>query len=160
MRIQKHKAVPQRNISLYDNVAFNCPKKAFDLISQYGNYPRPKSPEQLSSYLKDFALQGGEPALLKIAEIHPDRELILATHKCEECLVKDTEKSALQNKLQEAQEQLKTEKQMNFANMTGSQNNQNTVRVPSADSSGNFNNMQLFVATAFILLGIAYFTKK
>jgi hypothetical protein len=161
MRFQpQRKAVSQRNISLYDNVAFNCPSKAFELISQYGNYPKPKSPQQLSSYLKQFALQGGEPALLKIAEIHPDRELILATHKCEECLVKDTEASALKDKLHQTTEELKSEKQMAmFSNMTG-QNNQNSVKVPSADASANYNNMQLLVATAFILLGIAYFTKK
>ena len=163
----KKNVVPRiaKAVTLYDYIASCNPEKTYELISQYGTYPKPQTPEELAAYVKDYVRKNGQEAIKQIALIHPDRELIIDSHECDECTFKENERKILKDKLDEAISELRDEKQKKeynnfYSNLTGNTPNQQTVRVPSAEANTVYTNTHLFVMTAFILLGVAYIVKS
>jgi hypothetical protein len=68
-----------RKVTLYDYLASNVPSDAYAIISEgKENMPKPKNYHELSAQIKKYVTKNGETALLRLAEIHPDRELIEA----------------------------------------------------------------------------------
>ncbi len=69
-----------KELTLFDRIA--CSKEsqipASKLIVKYG-YPKPKNPNDMAHKLTAIALNHGETFLTEIANIHPDRDLILKT---------------------------------------------------------------------------------
>lgn len=163
----KKNVVPRiaKAVTLYDYIASCNPEKTYELISQYGTYPKPQTPEELAAYVKDYVRKNGQEAIKQIALIHPDRELIIDSHECDECTFKDNERKILKDKLDEAISELRDEKQKKeynnmYSNLVGSTPASQAVRVPSAEANTVYTNTHLFVMTAFILLGVAYIVKS
>jgi len=67
-----------RKVTIYDYLATNVPSDAFEVISEGSNMPKPKNSHELSAQIKRYITKNGETGLLRLAEIHPDRELIEA----------------------------------------------------------------------------------
>jgi len=60
---------------MYEYVAYNNPKGALALLNSYGL--RIRDQRNLGASLRKLVAQEGEPALRKIAELHPDKELLM-----------------------------------------------------------------------------------
>jgi hypothetical protein len=121
-----------KNITLYEYYANNCPKDAYELISKDGGYSRPQSPDELESQLKDYVNKNGEKGLKKLAEIHPDKDLIKSDCECSKH---------------------KGEKKENFSNANGNSN------IPDSQSE-QINLAKMMIFGGFILVGIALIMKK
>lgn len=65
-------------VTLYDYLATNVPSDAYEIVSEGRNMPKPRNSRELSAQIKKYVTKNGETALLRLAEIHPDRELIEA----------------------------------------------------------------------------------
>lgn len=64
-------------ITIYDYLASKRPQESFDVLLATGkSVPYPRTTNQLAQMLKQFVQMGGEEALLVLAQIHPDKELI------------------------------------------------------------------------------------
>lgn len=64
-------------ITIYDYLASKRPQESFDVLLATGkSVPYPRTTNQLAQMLKQFVQMGGEDALLVLAQIHPDKELI------------------------------------------------------------------------------------
>lgn len=64
-------------MTLYDYIAAKSPSDAWSLLSEADHYlERPESEGEMSSLLRQYVDQGGEGALMRLAEIHPDKQLI------------------------------------------------------------------------------------
>ena len=124
-----------KKITIYEYFANNCPQDAYDLLSQQGDsYSRPQSPQELEGQLKDYVNKNGEKGLLKLAEIHPDKELITMVCDCKKS------KSVV-------------EKKENFSNANGNSN-------ISDSQSEQINLAKMMIFGGFILVGIALIMKK
>ena len=60
---------------MYEYVAYNNPQGALALLNSYGL--RIRDQRNLGASLRKLVAQEGEPALRKIAELHPDKELLM-----------------------------------------------------------------------------------
>jgi len=60
---------------MYEYVALNNPQGALNLLNSYGL--RIRDQRNLGASLRKLVAQEGEPALRKIAELHPDKELLI-----------------------------------------------------------------------------------
>jgi hypothetical protein len=126
-----------KKITIYEYFANNCPQDAYNLLSQEGsNYNRPQSPQELEGQLKDYVNKNGEKGLLKLAEIHPDKELITMVCDC-----KKTKNKSV------------AEKKDNFSNANGNSN-------ISDSQSEQINLAKMMIFGGFILVGIALIMKK
>lgn len=65
-------------VTIYDYLATNVPSDAFEVISEGRNMTKPRDSQELSAQIRKYVTNNGETALLRLAEIHPDRELIEA----------------------------------------------------------------------------------
>lgn len=64
-------------MTLYDYIADKSPSEAWHLLSSADRgLHRPDSREEMSSLLRQYVHQGGEGALMSLARIHPDRQLL------------------------------------------------------------------------------------
>lgn len=62
---------------MYQEIANENPKAAFQLISDYGyKVPRDITVDELADLLKQLVKRHGKPALAKVAKLHPDRDLL------------------------------------------------------------------------------------
>jgi len=65
------------NITLCDYIAYQNPKGAMAVLNESGMaYERPRNKGQLASLLKQYLAIGKDGALHKIAQAHPDKELL------------------------------------------------------------------------------------
>lgn len=60
---------------MYEYIAINNPHGAMSVLKSYGLKIRDK--RNLGSALRKLVAQEGEPALRRIADLHPDKELIM-----------------------------------------------------------------------------------
>jgi hypothetical protein len=60
---------------MYEYIAINNPYGAMSVLKSYGLKIRDK--RNLGSALRKLVAQEGEPALRRIADLHPDKELIM-----------------------------------------------------------------------------------
>jgi hypothetical protein len=54
-----------------------CNRKGGEAVLKKAGYPKPKNPKEMADMLAHFVTRDGENALLEIAKIHPDRELLV-----------------------------------------------------------------------------------
>ena len=144
--------VPQhKTITLYDYLASSVPTKVFDIINAKNTYRQPQSQRELTNQLKDFVKKNGESALIDLAKIHPDKDLI--NSDCDKC------KSAELNKKVEIKEpkELK-ETQIVYSNFNGDTKS-NTDGKEMIDKIKTINT-NMVILGAFVLLGVAYLVKK
>jgi len=66
-------------ITIYDYLASKRPQQSFDVLLATGkSVPYPRNTNQLAQMLRQYVQMGGEDALLVLAQIHPDKDLIEA----------------------------------------------------------------------------------
>lgn len=64
-------------ITIYDYLASKRPQQSFDVLLATGKQvPYPETSNQLAQMLKQYVQMGGEDALMVLAQIHPDKDLI------------------------------------------------------------------------------------
>jgi hypothetical protein len=142
-------------MSDYNDIARRNPQGAMNVISSFGYELVNRN--NLGQSLNELIANEGEPALRKVMEIHPDKDVILELFSNQETL--NTEKKGCGcsscNKKHEEQYE-------NFLNVTGSgvENSNKTTDNSSSNSSSNIlahqtNNIlivaSLFIATVLIL---------
>ena len=144
--------VPQhKTITLYDYLASSVPTKVFDIINAKNTYRQPQSQRELTNQLKDFVKKNGESALIDLAKIHPDKDLI--NSDCDKC------KSAELNKKVEIKEPKEIkETQIVYSNFNG-ETKSNTDGKEMIDKIKTINT-NMVILGAFVLLGVAYLVKK
>ena len=144
--------VPQhKTITLYDYLASSVPTKVFDIINAKNTYRQPQSQRELTNQLKDFVKKNGESALIDLAKIHPDKDLI--NSDCDKC------KSAELDKKMEIKEPKEIkETQIVYSNFNG-ETKSNTDGKEMIDKIKTINT-NMVILGAFVLLGVAYLVKK
>ena len=66
-------------ITIYDYLASKKPQESFEVLVSTGkSVPYPRNSSQLAQMLKQYVQMGGENALMILAQIHPDKDLIEA----------------------------------------------------------------------------------
>jgi len=67
----------QQKITICDYVAYKEPEKAYNVLKESGmNFEEPRNCAEIARCLKEYIAMDRDMALKKIAEIHPDKELI------------------------------------------------------------------------------------
>jgi len=127
-----------KNITIYEYFAHNCPQDAYAILSNDAgsDYRRPQTPQELEGQLKAYVNKNGEKGLLKLAEIHPDKELITMVCDCQKTKTNSV-----------------VEKKENFLNANGNSN-------ISDSQSEQINLAKMMIFGGFILVGIALIMKK
>ena len=64
----------------YSYIAQTRPREAVELCRNYGYQVAGKNVSNVATALKQLVARHGEPALLDMAEIHPDRDLLREGH--------------------------------------------------------------------------------
>jgi len=119
-----------RKVTIYDYLATNVPSDAFEVISEGTNMPKPRNSQELSTQIKRYVTTKGETGLMRLAEIHPDRELIEAI----------------------SVKTIKAEKNSdNFSNLSGNLSDKDKEYV---------NTTKLLMVGGFILVGLAIIMTK
>ena len=144
--------VPQhKTITLYDYLASSVPTKVFDIINAKNTYRQPQSQRELTNQLKDFVKKNGESALIDLAKIHPDKDLI--NSDCEKCKSAELDKKV---EIKEPKEIKET--QIVYSNFNG-ETKSNTDGKEMIDKIKTINT-NMVILGAFVLLGVAYLVKK
>ena len=129
-------------MSVYQYVADNDPKGAEMIINSFGYEVTDR--RNLGQSLSELVSQVGEPALRKVMEYHPDRDIIMELNsedKKSECGCGNC-KRANQNNDQ-------------YLNITGSETQKDT----KPDTLAHQTNVILVVATLFIVTALIYKNK-
>lgn len=127
-----------KRITIYDYIASSVPNDAHLLLNKYDKYSRARDVDELSAQLKQFVRKNGEMGLMAIAQIHPDRELLLEA-------IKETQK----------------ESKDNFVNANGGAETQNTATSKISDTTKETINMsKMMIYGSFLLIGLALVIKK
>ncbi len=128
-------------MSVYQYVADNDPRGAEMIINSFGYEVTDRS--NLGQSLTELVSQIGEPALKKVMEYHPDRDIILelnTDNKKSECSCGSCSK---------------TRTQENFMNASGNE----TPKETKPDTLAHQTNVILVVATLFIVTALIYKNK-
>ena len=129
-------------MSVYQYVADNDPKGAEMIINSFGYEVTDK--RNLGQSLAELVSQVGEPALLKVMEYHPDRDIIIelnSDNKKSECGCSSCKRA---NQYQDQ-----------YLNITGSE----TTKEAKPDTLAHQTNLILVVATLFIVTALIYKNK-
>lgn len=129
-------------MSVYQYVADNDPKGAEMIINSFGYEVTDK--RNLGQSLAELVSQVGEPALLKVMEYHPDRDIIIelnSDNKKSECGCSSCKRA---NQYQDQ-----------YLNITGSE----TTKESKPDTLAHQTNVILVVATLFIVTALIYKNK-
>ena len=144
--------VPQhKTITLYDYLASSVPTKVFDIINAKNTYRQPQSQREFTNQLKDFVKKNGESALIDLAKIHPDKDLI--NSDCDKCKSAELDKKV---EIKEPKEIKET--QIVYSNFNGDTKS-NTDGKEMIDKIKTINT-NMVILGAFVLLGVAYLVKK
>lgn len=128
-------------MSVYQYVADNDPKGAELIINSFGYEVTDR--RNLGQSLSELVSQVGEPALKKVMEYHPDREIILelnADDKKSECGCGNCKR---------------TRTQEHYMNASGAE----TAKDSKPDTLAHQTNVILVVATLFIVTALIYKNK-
>ena len=129
-------------MSVYQYVAENDPNGAEMIINSFGYEVTDK--RNLGQSLAELVSQVGEPALLKVMEYHPDRDILLelnSDNKKSECGCSSCKRA---NQYQDQ-----------YLNITGSE----TTKESKPDTLAHQTNVILVVATLFIVTALIYKNK-
>lgn len=127
------------NMSVYQYVADNDPKGAELIINSFGYEVTDR--RNLGQSLTELVSQIGEPALRKVMEYHPDKELILELNldkKKPECGCGNCTKTKVSKD--------------NYMNASGNE----TPKETKPDTLAHQTNVILVVATLFIVTALIY----
>ena len=128
-------------MSVYQYVADNDPKGAEMIINSFGYEVTDRS--NLGRSLSELVAQVGEPALKKVMEYHPDRDIILelnTDNKKSECTCGNCSRMRVQE---------------HYMNASGNE----TPKETKPDTIAHQTNVILVVATLFIVTALIYKNK-
>jgi len=128
-------------MSVYQYVADNDPRGAEMIINSFGYEVTDR--RNLGQSLRELVSQVGEPALKKVMEYHPDRDIILelnVTEKSSECGCGSCKRA---------------KNQEHYMNASGSE----TPKDTKPDTLAHQTNVILVVATLFIVTALIYKNK-
>lgn len=129
-------------MSVYQYVAENDPRGAEMIINSFGYEVTDR--RNLGQSLAELVSQVGEPALLKVMEYHPDRDIIIelnSDNKNSECGCGKCNRANRNND--------------QYLNITGSE----TPKEQKPDTLAHQTNVILVVATLFIVTALIYKNK-
>jgi hypothetical protein len=129
-------------MSVYQYVADNDPKGAEMIINSFGYEVTDKS--NLGKSLAELVSQVGEPALIKVMEYHPDKDIILelnSDNKKSECGCSSCKKANQHHE--------------HYMNASGSE----VPKETKSDTLAHQTNVILVVATLFIVTALIYKNK-
>lgn len=129
-------------MSVYQYVADNDPRGAELIITSFGYEVTDRS--NLGKSLSELVSHVGEPALRKVMEYHPDREIIIelnSENKKSECGCGKCNKNAHQHE--------------HYMNASGNE----TLKETKPDTLAHQTNVILVVATLFIVTALIYKNK-
>jgi hypothetical protein len=129
-------------MSVYNYVADNDPKGAEAIINSFGYEVTDK--RNLGQSLAELVSQVGEPALLKVMEYHPDKDIILElnpNNKKSECGCGKCNKANQQHE--------------HYMNASGN----DVPKETKSDTLAHQTNVILVVATLFIVTALIYKNK-
>lgn len=129
-------------MSVYQYVADNDPRGAEMIINSFGYEVTDK--RNLGQSLSELVAQVGEPALRKVMEYHPDRDIILelsSEDKKSDCTCGTCNRTRQHNEL--------------YMNASGSE----TPKETKPDTLAHQTNVILVVATLFIVTALIYKNK-
>jgi hypothetical protein len=124
----------RKKITIYQYIASSVPNDAYVLLNKYGKYNRAKDERELVAQLKEFVRENGSIGLMALAQIHPDKDLIL----------------------QSIEEDAKKE---SFSNANGSSEATKTTTLPK-DNQEQITMSKLMIYGSFLLIGLALVIKK
>jgi hypothetical protein len=124
----------RKKITIYQYIASSVPNDAYVLLNKYGKYNRAKDERELVAQLKEFVRENGSMGLMALAQIHPDKDLIL----------------------QSVEEDGKKE---SFSNANGSSEATKTTTLPK-DNQEQITMSKLMIYGSFLLIGLALVIKK
>jgi len=124
----------RKKITIYQYIASSVPNDAYVLLNKYGKYNRAKDERELVAQLKEFVRENGSMGLMALAQIHPDKDLIL----------------------QSMEENGKKE---SFSNANGSSEATKTTTLPK-DNQEQITMSKLMIYGSFLLIGLALVIKK
>lgn len=130
------------NMSVYQYVADNDPKGAEMIINSFGYEVTDR--RNLGQSLSELVAQVGEPALKKVMEYHPDRDIIL------ELSSEDKKSDCGCGSCKRARQY-----QDQYLNVSGSE----TPKETKPDTLAHQTNVILVVATLFIVTALIYKNK-
>lgn len=125
-------------MSVYKYVADNDPNGAVSIINHFGYEVTDR--RDLGQSLRELVSQIGEPALKKVMEYHPDREIILELNvddKKSECGCGNCKKTKMQE---------------HYMNASGTE----APKEVKSDTLAHQTNVILVVATLFIVTALIY----
>jgi hypothetical protein len=131
-----------RKITIYDYIASSVPADAYSLLKANG-YPKPQNHHDLVAELKDYVRKNKETALIEIANIHPDKELIVETLETNDS--SSSESKANDNSI--------SEPKSSYMNATGDATN-----IPQSTQE-TINMSKLMIYGSFVLIGLALVLK-
>jgi hypothetical protein len=129
-------------MSVYQYVADNDPKGAEMIINSFGYEVTDK--RNLGQSLSELVSQVGEPALKKVMEYHPDRDIILELNSEDKNLNCGCQRCKRANQYNDQ-----------YLNVTGSE----TPKETKPDTLAHQTNVILVVATLFIVTALIYKNK-
>jgi hypothetical protein len=141
------KKKPTQKLTMFSYLAEKVPSDVHFVLNKYSNYQKARSSRELENQIKHFVRNGGANALQRLAEIHPDRELIQIS--CQECKVKESKILEISNS-RELKETILNDRNM-FYNANGTESNERMV---------NKITMNSVIVGGFVLMGIALMLKK
>tara|TARA_Y100000592_G_scaffold101114_1_gene185616 strand:+ start:11555 stop:11995 length:441 start_codon:yes stop_codon:yes gene_type:complete len=141
------KKKPTQKLTMYSYLAEKVPSDVHFVLNKYSNYQKARSSRELENQIKHFVRNGGANALQRLAEIHPDRELIQIS--CQECKVKESKILEISNS-RELKETILNDRNM-YYNASGSENNERMINKMTINS---------VIVGGFVLMGIALMLKK
>jgi hypothetical protein len=121
-----------KKITIFQYIASSVPNDAYVMLNKYGKYERAKDERELVGQLKQFVRENGSMGLMAMANIHPDKDLIL-----------------------QAVEEDKKEEIKNFSNADGT----STPNIPK-ETQETINMSRLMIYGSFLLIGLALVMKK
>jgi hypothetical protein len=124
----------RKKITIYQYIASSVPNDAYALLNKYGKYNRAKDERELVAQLKEFVRENGSMGLMALAQIHPDKDLILQS------MEEDGKKES-------------------FSNANGSSEATKTTTLPK-DNQEQITMSKLMIYGSFLLIGLALVIKK
>lgn len=141
------KKKPTQKVTMYSYLAEKVPSDVHFVLNKYSSYQKARNKRELENQIKHFVRNGGANALQRLAEIHPDRELIQIS--CESCKVKESKILELSNS-RELKETILNDRNM-YYNASGNENNERMINKMTINS---------VIVGGFVLMGIALMLKK
>lgn len=146
--------------SIFEYIALSDPRKAASVVNRFGyKFTTDRmNPKQLGALLRDLVAKEGQPAMLALLEIHPDKDVILEQFSSSGCGCngeKDCKCSSSGNKMMNATGPADPVMQSAVIN-----SNSNAVMASADANKLAAMNNGLIIAAALLISTLIFLNKK